>query len=185
MELVTVMRSQGAQTLILSPSGPLPLQTWVSPENPFSSSEVFPEESLTCQKAAWGVGDLPHLPPKCPGWLEPVLISWGVRGGRKHHGFRKLLGFFTLPAKGLVTPTPWLHAEQSGPPLTEHLLNARPWALLGRMGVWEDQEGAVLRWLSPMGNARQTYKKFADTGFPYQSRTNNSGNAKRLHVINC
>lgn len=58
MELVQVMRSQWAQALILSPSCPVPLQDWDSRENPFSSSEFFPEESVTCQKAEWGVGEL-------------------------------------------------------------------------------------------------------------------------------
>lgn len=67
MGLVGVMRSQWAQALILSPSGPVPLQAWVSWESPFSSSEFFPEESVTCQKAEWGVGEPLHLPLKWPG----------------------------------------------------------------------------------------------------------------------
>lgn len=68
-------------------------------------------------------------------------------------------------------------------PVTEHLLHARPLALLGRMGVWEDS-GCCPQVAQPYGECK-TNRKFADTGFPYQSRTNNSGNAKRLRMINC
>lgn len=103
MELVHIMRSQWAQALVLSPSRPVPLQAWDSRENPFSSSEFFPEESVTCQKAEWGVGELLHLTQKWPGWLEPVLTSWAVGDGRKCPGLRKLLALFTFPTKGLGT----------------------------------------------------------------------------------
>lgn len=47
-------------------------------------------------------------------------------------------------------------------------------------------EGSVFWWLSPIRTLTETLRKFADTGFPYQSWTsNNGGNAKRLHMINC
>lgn len=131
------MRSQWTQALILSPSGPLPLQTWVSRDSPFSFSEFFPEESVICQKAEWGVGEPLHLPLKWPGCLEPVLISWGVRDGRKCPGFRKLLGFFYSPNQRSRHQLLGFCAEQLDP-VTEHLLNVRPQALLGRMGLWED-----------------------------------------------
>lgn len=106
MELVTVMRSQGAQTLILSPSGPLPLQIRVSPENPFSSSEVFPEESLTCQKAAWGRPAAPASKvPRMVGTCSYLLgsqrwkkASWlqeasGILYSPSQRSRHKLLGF--------------------------------------------------------------------------------------------
>lgn len=62
MERLRVTRAQWAPALILSSSGPVPLQTWVSQEDPFSSPEVSPEEPGTCQKAEWGVGGRLHLP---------------------------------------------------------------------------------------------------------------------------
>lgn len=57
---------------------------------------------------------------------------------------------------------------------------------LGGWQWWRELEGSVLWWLSLMGMAGHKHTKFADLGFPYQFwSSNNSGNAKRLHMINC
>lgn len=70
-------------------------------------------------------------------WLQEAS---GILSSRNQRSRDQLFGF---------------GAEQLDP-VSEHLLNATPRALLGRMGGWE---GAVLRWLSRMGNTRQTYRK--------------------------
>lgn len=75
------------------------------------------------------------------------------------------------------------YAEQPDP-ITKRLLNARHWALPGRMAVVKGAGGFCLLVAQPHGG--KTLRKFADTGFPNQSRTsNNTGNAKRLPMINC
>lgn len=103
MELVQVMRSQWAQALILSPSCPVPLQDWDSRENPFSSSEFFPEESVTCQKAEWGVGELLAPDSKV---VRMVRTCSYLLGNLEMEESVLASGSFwhsTLPTKGLGT----------------------------------------------------------------------------------
>lgn len=115
-------------------------------------------------------------------------LSRGVRGGRRKRSsrFHQASGVLYLPDQRPSEEPPGFSAEQPDP-ATKCLLHARLGALPGRMAVWEELEGCVLWWLSPIGEDKaETSLLIWASSVPYQPRTSNdSVNAKRPHTIHC